>query len=387
MCSSMDRGIQPVVHSSPQIRSASGLSQTVLQGCKSSLITSQAITSSGSPGLNQIFNGGVPVGTVVVLEDRPCHLYSRHFMLLFAAEGLSVGHRVCVAAARSVEIKEFISDIPRKVTGEESSGLNEGLRNPLPESIGDRQGDGLKIAFRYESLPKIDSVLGASHASAPSEPQYDLGRKIDASQVETVGYFTHSHSSSPAVPSRIHRLLEWILNEAGKIPRQNVLRVCLPAVDSPLWNFHDSHEFFRFLFQLRTLARQNSLIISLSISHSLHSPADLFRIRRLSDAYVVLETLKSEKKHALYRDYQALFRIEKTFAVNVLRPPVILDCEYGLKIKRRRVLLERLHLPPALPETAQRETTDHPSGIRSTIGGLVGNQLGCQAATERNLDF
>lgn len=99
-----------------QVRAAGTFSRVSgLPGCKSSLVTSQNITSSGVSGINGIFGGGVPVGTVLAFEDKPYVLHSKRFLLAFAAEGLAVGHRVAVAMCHETYSAGFVSSIPAKL--------------------------------------------------------------------------------------------------------------------------------------------------------------------------------------------------------------------------------------------------------------------------------
>jgi hypothetical protein len=77
------------------------------------------------------------------------------------------------------------------------------------------------------------------------------------------------------------------------------------------------------------------------------------------------------------REFRTVCRVQKGFSVNALRSAQAMDYEFGLKFKKRRITFERLHLPPELQDTSQRETSN-----KHASGGL-----NCQTASDTGLDF
>jgi hypothetical protein len=235
--------------------------------------------------------------------------------------------------------------------------------------------ESLKIAWRYENAPKVNPVMGSVSAFS-SEQEYDLGKRLDPLKASSIRLFKAENGWKAPHEA----LIRWLVQESASTGSRNLMRVVLPSIDSPLWGFQDIHEFCRFLFQLRTLVRNSNTIVCLTVSQELHDVVDLHRIRRQCDAYVALETLPDgAPRSALFREFQSICRVQKGFSLNALRPPQMTDFEFGLKIRKRKMTFERLHLPPALQETVQRET--------GTVNKHASVGLNCQTASESKLDF
>ena len=235
--------------------------------------------------------------------------------------------------------------------------------------------EDLRIAWRYKDLPKVDPVLGSS-SPEHSAPEYDLGTKLDSDGISNIQQF-----SAPEGDENLpDALISWIHELSAKCGANKTLRVVLPNIDSPLWRFHSTAEICQFLFRLRSHVRSTSTIVCLSISHDLHERSDLHSIRRLTDACLAIEVLGDDVRSHLYSDFQAIVRIERAFTINSLRPPPMTDNEFGLKIKRRRITIERLHLPPELHDSAQRET----SNVKKDSGA---GSVNCQTVKQKDMDF
>lgn len=236
----------------------------------------------------------------------------------------------------------------------------------------------MSIAWRYQKNPKVNPVIGPS---VTADGDYDFGKKIAPSGHQNLSTFgTDKTRDSSALP-RLSKLIQWVYKESIKSTPQNILRICLPEIDSPLWECQDFHEFSRLLYQLKSIVRHTNTIVFLSLSHNLHELGELPRIRRLCDAYIATETLQDSTKSALYREFQAICRIQKSFSINALKPVSTADYEFGLKFERRKIILERLHIPPELEDTAQREASSRGNTTAS------GNKINCRSATEHALDF
>ncbi|GAU96179.1 hypothetical protein RvY_07664 [Ramazzottius varieornatus] len=349
-------------------------------GMQSPLSLGQQIVSSGCTGLNQILGGGIPVGSVLVFQDKPWIVYSDRFLHVVAAEGLAAGHSVAVAVPpNSRDSQSFVSLIPSAGKSQARNSAEKDKTNlrrhddNLDANVGGSDED-LRIAWRYKDIPKVNPVLGSSSHDKTTH-KYDLGVKLDVSEVADIAQF-FSPGGTTNLPDA---LISWIQEQSTKCGTSRTLRVVLPDIDSPLWGFHGVAQFCQFLFRLKNHVRSTSTIVCLSISHDLHERSDLRSIRRLSDAYLAIEVLGDDVRSHLYPDFQAICRIEKAFTINSLRPPPMTDHEFGLKIKKRRITIERLHLPPELQDSVQRETSN---AKKSTGGGL-----NCQTVRENDLDF
>ena len=72
-----------------------------IPGTRASLFNYQLLTSTGVPGLDHLLGGGLPVGTVALLQDIPHQTfedsgqnYSQLLVQYFLAEGFFHGHKL-----------------------------------------------------------------------------------------------------------------------------------------------------------------------------------------------------------------------------------------------------------------------------------------------------
>ncbi|KAJ9575291.1 hypothetical protein L9F63_025759, partial [Diploptera punctata] len=95
------------------------------------------------------------------------------------------------------------------------------------------------------------------------------------------------------------------------------------------------------------------------------------RCEHLCDISVRLESFAGSEKETnpVYKDYHGLFHINKLSAINTLAPHIPESIDLAFKLKRRKFLIEKLHLPPELQESVQREQDDLASGSAVSCGG------------------
>lgn len=106
----------------------------------------------------------------------------------------------------------------------------------------------------------------------------------------------------------------------------------------------------------------------------------LHRVRNLVDYAIELESFAGSEKetNAVFKEYNGLFFIRKMAALNTLASHTPETYDLAFKLRRRRFVIEKLHLPPELQESEQREQDDEPT---------VTAALGCASNKKHLLEF
>lgn len=153
----------------------------------------------------------------------------------------------------------------------------------VPKASEHLDSDGMRIAWRYNNLEKIDSVQGNT---AQAGHYFDLSQHITDETFKDLFFtpFPNGNTSTTLVEHTfsngtyaelLHSLSSVLKNEmycnkqdAGlrDSTSKNLLRISLRALGSPLWwddNF--SKDFCRFLITLKALIRNSLSVCCLSI--------------------------------------------------------------------------------------------------------------------------
>ncbi|KAI1317149.1 Elongator subunit elp4 [Mortierella claussenii] len=195
-------------------------------GCRLSAYNGQVLISTGIPSLDDILGGGLPVGTILLIQEDRQTSYGQLILKYFLRQGIVAGDK-CVVVSGD-EPPETIVRSLMGIAGEESSlsQVQQGVDNRDDDEVRvrrrvqkagstDNQGrddedseeDRLKIAWRYSGLkkfesgvegrsqPAISSRVGKGSSSAdPSTPtaaqipfceQFDLTTRISAKALES----------------------------------------------------------------------------------------------------------------------------------------------------------------------------------------------------------
>lgn len=105
----------------------------------------------------------------------------------------------------------------------------------------------------------------------------------------------------------------------------------------------------------------------------------IHRIRNLVDYAIELESFAGSDKEAnvAFKEYHGLLYIRKLAALNALAAHTPETYDLAFKLRRKRFVIEKLHLPPELQESEQREQDDE--NILST--------LSCGSTSKHLLEF
>ncbi|KAH8285818.1 hypothetical protein KR018_009496 [Drosophila ironensis] len=162
----------------------------------------------------------------------------------------------------------------------------------------------------------------------------------------------------------------------------NVLRVCLTSLGSPLWyGEHFGEDLIKFLTVLRaTLRNRNSVCLITMPMHLIakYDASLVPKIRQLVDYAIELESFAGSEKetHPAFKEYSGLLHLHKMSALNTLAVHMPDTTDLAFKLRRKKFILEKLHLPPELEESSPQ------SKDKCHAGGVLGNSNAAAA-----LDF
>jgi len=371
-------------------------------GTRPSLHNNQLLTSSGVPSLDNMIGGGIAVGTVFMVEEDTYGSYARQLSKYFLAEGVVSGHALFLASAEP-EPNSILKDLPQQIDDKESKTAGSSVHNPEQKTPSTDQS--MKIAWRYQNQPKFES----SPSYAKFGHYFDLTKVMDKQKISSVPVQTFSVSSeiTKCLESStgkksghevtVYRTLISSIKSAIKdggfttsdkgLENRTILRIVLHGFGSPLWGEeqHIAHDInpavTRFLFQLRAAMRTALAVCLVAVpSHLFQDPALTRRVERLCDTVVKLESFvgSENETNPVYKDYHGLFHIVRLPRLNSLVCHVPESFDLAFKLRRKKMTIEKLHLPPDLSETANRTQED-------SVRGKPGS-LSCQSANTR-LDF
>uniref|UniRef100_A0A8D0KXY9 Elongator complex protein 4 n=1 Tax=Strix occidentalis caurina TaxID=311401 RepID=A0A8D0KXY9_STROC len=155
-----------------QRKAAASSRLAAVAGTRPSVRHGQLLLSSGLPSLDCVLGGGIAVGTLLLIEEDKYGLYSNLLFKYFLAEGVVCGHELFVASAKE-HPDNILKELPAPL-------LDDTYRNELGEEAtavkSEDFQDSMKIAWRYQNLPKtegnhiISSILLLWSLLCHSEP-------------------------------------------------------------------------------------------------------------------------------------------------------------------------------------------------------------------------
>ena len=332
-------------------------------GCKPSIHNNQVVISSGVASIDFLLGGGLPLGSLVLIEEDELRTYSDLLLRYFVGEGILSGHQTMVCTGMG-DCSEFLRQLP----GVEVECTGENVGQSKTDSSGE---ETMKIALRYEALEQINSEFTSAIKFCHT---FDLTQKLDfdtfikqnpcVTIINTNSHLTpvdtqaKADSTNPCIEPCYAQLIQSIRDRINQLTGEaynGVIRIALQHLGSMAWTdtgSEGSKQFLQFLYQVRALTRSYPITFLLSYPPYNHSQLDLHRIRHLSDAVYRLECLQSSEKEvsSLFSEYHGLFHLVKLPKINSLQSFIPETLNFGFKAKRKRFMIEKLHLPPELGE-------------------------------------
>lgn len=343
--------------------------------------------------------GGVAVGSVVLIEEDSFGQYAKLFLQYFLAESVMTGQSLFLASA-GIHPRNILKDLPQPLLDESHTD----------QETTDVQLDQMKIAWRYQNQNKFESnptsvkfghyydltqCMSEELIEKVDTTLVDINQLIDDSQIQD---FDEKKEAELSVYEKLLQTIQETIVKGkfgtqDKPEKRNILRIALQSVGSPLWSdlsLSDIKNSYaemditlpRFLIALRFLLRSAFAVAMITVpSHIFHDPDFGRRIERLSDTVIQLESFADSKKsgNPLYKDYHGLLNIKQLPKLNSFKCQMPDVTDWAFKVRRKKLVIEKLHLPPDLSVSASRPE-DHPAILSST-------GMGCSSSGRKNLEF
>lgn len=353
-----------------------------IKGTRASLHSGQSILSSGNPSLDHIVGGGFPIGSIIGIEEDTYGNYSRILTKYFLAEGLVNLHSTFIASLEENPYN-MMKHLPTPVEDEVSLKLNT---TQTPEEM--------RIAFRYNQLSVVDLE---QKSTTQLGTFFDLSKRIveDELQVHDIAYWDGTQPSANPTNNafsnpKFQSLLDAIHLKSTSpefdpsnavVGDKNLLRICLNSIGSPLWydkNF--SADLLKFVTTLKSIVRNTLSCCLITL------PTHLFRHLEDNELYdrlvdqldysIALESFIGSDKgtNPVFKEYHGLLSLVKVSALNTLAAYVPETRDFGFKLRRRKFVIEKLHLPPELGEDMDERGRQQVQ-TSSCSGGRVSSKL------------
>lgn len=348
-----------------------------IPGTKPSIKNAQLLVSTGIPSLDYTIGGGLPIGSIFLIQEDTYGTYAHVMQKYFIAEGIVSNHPLLIAS-QDTELTTLLSKIPAPIT--------DNVSEPNIQSMDER----MKIAWRYQNLKTVDSSPMGGHVFGHF---YDLTKSMDKKVIDNVN-ITQWEKPMKNIKNSVfgNTAYEDLLKTVAKTlksgefftsdepNKRNVLRISIDSLGSRMW-FCDTEEsthadIFKFLYCFRALLRNSFAVALISVPTLNFDNYDNFveRLEHLSDFAIRLESFAGSAKETnpLFKDYHGLLHIRKLPALNILAPHTPESRDLVFKLRRKKFIIEILHLPPEFDDTTQREQDETLSS-------------GCSAGRKKNL--
>ncbi|XP_052372074.1 elongator complex protein 4 isoform X1 [Oncorhynchus keta] len=347
-----------------------------IPGTRPSIQNGQLIVSTGVTSLDYVIGGGLAVGTLLLIEEDRYDSYSRMLLKYFLAEGVVCGHELYVASALD-HPNDILQELPAPILDDIASPKTEDQAKSCdPESQ-----DAMKIAWRYQNLPKVQTALASSSRFGH---YYDVSKTMDPEICQAArchGFYLPEHSTTVTSPtattpgqspmpetysSLLNNLQEVIHREGfdGSVPQslthsltltqtksRNILRIGLHSLGSALWdddlccreNPSHGHALTTFLYGLRAMLRSSLSVAVVTVpSHLIQNRALMGNITRLCDTAIALESFRGSERETnpLYKDYHGLLDVRQLPYLNCLVCDLPDNKDLAFKLKRKQFTIE-----------------------------------------------
>ncbi|KAJ0056171.1 hypothetical protein NL108_003460, partial [Boleophthalmus pectinirostris] len=337
-----------------------------IPGTRPSVQNGQLLVSTGVTSLDFllafIVNSFFISFYVCFLEEDCFDSYSRMILKYFLAEGVVCQHELFLASAQDSP-DGILQELPSPIV--DDVAVPRPVEQPRLSSEPQESLDAMKIAWRYQNLPKVQSTLTSSSRFGH---YYDVSKTMEAEIRQAAkchrfylpDHFNQtapSHSPTLESYSALLKSLQEVIQKEGFAvaassgKSRNILRIGLQSLGSSLWgddlcccdNPKHTHALTTFLYGLRALLRSSLAVAVVTMpSHLIQNRALMGRIAKLSDTVIALESFKGSERETnpLYKDYHGLLHVRQVPHLNCLASQFPDHKDLAFKLKRKQFSIE-----------------------------------------------
>lgn len=336
-----------------------------IPGTRPSCYSLQLLTSSGIPSIDTLFEGGWPLGSVILIQNDPeqeCLTnYTRLLLKYFLAEGVVQHHDLFYGGPEALGSTHPISLLPQKVETSPPKALQ----------TSHEAEDHLQIAWRYQN----QGPNNASIQPIEVKHHFNLNKLMDPVDLEQCQRHIWDGHGTNIGDNYFHNLLARMratlkaesFSTHPSIHAKNLLRIGISDLDSPWWTSDDEDrsQLTAFLMALRSLMRQylGVCVITAQSNEDMDDRA-WQNVYESVDGVIKLKSFSEiTRQDPMFKDHHGFLEIVKVPGFNVLRPSQANLGKYLFRSQRTRFSVDRIHLPPALDqETPTPKTQTKPLG-------------------------
>jgi len=330
-----------------------------LSGCYKSSYTHHILTSTGVPHLDALIGGGMPIGTLMLIEEDYAGSYAKLIMKYFLAEGIYSNHSTSFSTlVQSPE--SIIQNLPSvEEKGDKANSSASTADNKSADS-----SEQLNIAWRYQN-----KAFESSDLKSTSGRSFNLNIPISKDIVEKkdveICDISEGENKCTQLLTKFHKFCkdkEFLITPGSQVKAKTLVRLGVLSLGDILWGV-DEHQITIFMLSLKALLRNCMGVGVVTVpSALLHNDHFKQKISSIADFVINLTAFDSQENVSpVYKDYHGIIKINRIASLGVLTPPLHLikdDNELVFKSRRTKFEIERFHLPPDLSVTASRDQKD-----------------------------
>lgn len=294
-----------------------------------------------------ILGGGLPVGTLLLIEEDTYNNHANVMFKYFLAEGAVSTHALFVAS-QDTKPQQLITKLPAVV--------NETPTTPVQRS--NRSDEKMQIAWRYHNMKITDSSIKSGQTFGHF---YDLTKDMDSNIIDNtdVTYWDGDDLTFNTTGFKNNCYIDLLkkiqlkIKQGGfciadDIKKRNILRIGIQSLGSRLW-LCDTEEdtlsdFLKFLYCFRSLLRSSYAVaaITVPVKNFDNIGGVIGRMEHLSDTAISLESFIGSPKEAnpIFRDYHGLLHVKKLSAINTLAAHCPESTDLAFKMRRKKFVIE-----------------------------------------------
>lgn len=322
----------------------------VLPGTKA-FINGQRFLSTGLSQLDAILGGGYFLGSMTCIQSPLMAPFGSDLCRYFIAEGI-LSHQTTVVCGNTQTTESFLSNLPLELSSFRSTC--DALAKVTLEDSRPSSSSHLNIAWQYEKY------LANTHSSQSKRfcHSYNLAKPMQGHLLKANPPVRLAVELAKDTTTRYERLYQSIddflkeMENQKKHPR--AMRLCLLHLGSPIefgpWNELHRVALLKFLHRIKARVHALPIAVVIELTRDFLPESTLRFVGHQSDLVLRLECfVESQTRQAIRPEFQDL-----DGCATILKLPRLhsLACHqagarmFGIKREKRKLSIEKLHLPP-----------------------------------------
>nr|CAG4645000.1 EOG090X0ALT [Leptodora kindtii] len=271
-------------------------------GTKISAVNSSLHVSTGVGSLDDVIGGGLPLGSLCLIEEDEYGSYAKIIAKYFLADGAVSGNYL-LSASLGDDAHDLLSNLPSPVDEKQ-------------EQVPAANNQELKIAWRYENI----SIENNTQRSTKS---FDL-----------------------SIPYQLDEEQKKKITAWGSGTNRKSLTTKLEGT-------------------LRNMACRDLIENISSMVSKPEVQENTGRSRNIADIVVGLKSLREDPSLTDLMDVHGILEVKRVVNLTSLKPFLGPEATttYGFKVTKRKFRIEKLHLPPAIDDA---QASDNPTNSSNT---------------------